>query len=862
MAIKGDFISFTYNGVHSTELGIVRVSSSNRYNDSLLPMIQDKTNQVPGNDGTYFFGSNYTQRPITIDVAFDEVTEDQIRLMRATFGDRMIHQLIFDDEPYKVYYAKVTGTPQIKYIPFGSPRIYKGEGTFTFTCFDPFAHCPNDYKYLDQWAIGETKTDNSIYSFKQTGKDLGQNIGSNLYINKIIGGTIVWNQLIQDGNFPNTDKWNTVSNSSLSALNNVLTIHKDSGTTIVGGVNIGTSYRKTSIIGHKYLFAFTIQSEIGNQIALFPTGTSSEGSMEYRQYPNKTKIYWLWDCQVSKPITGEIRGYTGGGVTSTIDFTLENYMCFDLTAMFGSIIADYVYTLENNAAGAGIAWLKKYNFLEKLYYAYNAGQLISVKISAHKTVGFNLLNTFLGYKSTSSAVTFNTANAVRVINGMEYEFNHGAVFNATTWRHAVICYDLNGIKMSDSGLITAGAGGMGYNRSGGYYVNGSDQAKTSDKFTSNFDGFVVPFIIGGDASDSTTVQNPCVHFVWDGERDGDYEIYTEHTYVFDSTKEWRGILQLDVNNNLYYDGDIYPSNGQATRKYGIVDLGTLEWSKVNNNNWATFSSSSLGNIVKKPDNINNGWMYVRCSMYSGPLSSTGDNYIYLTASEGNIKIKDTSKASLSADAFKTAMSGVYFIYPLATPTMESAITYQNPQIVDSWGTEEYLSTQDVLLPVYTNGIYKADPDWYKYDNKDEWNLSANLLSAQGTYDTYVTATGFKLYNPGDVAADFYFIIPISATISGIKITNSLGDLDSHTLLLKSQNTQFTAKGTDTHICFNSKTNLIQGYKNGKRTGNIYNEYIGNGHWFQIPTNSSETYYFIPIDYSGSTPELKYDYLYY
>ena len=43
MAIKGDFISFTYNGVHSTELGIVHVSASNRYTDALLPTIQDKT---------------------------------------------------------------------------------------------------------------------------------------------------------------------------------------------------------------------------------------------------------------------------------------------------------------------------------------------------------------------------------------------------------------------------------------------------------------------------------------------------------------------------------------------------------------------------------------------------------------------------------------------------------------------------------------------------------------------------------------------------------------------------------------------------------------------------------------------------
>jgi len=43
MPIKGDFISFSYNGVHSTELGIVHVSSSDRYADVLFPTIQDKT---------------------------------------------------------------------------------------------------------------------------------------------------------------------------------------------------------------------------------------------------------------------------------------------------------------------------------------------------------------------------------------------------------------------------------------------------------------------------------------------------------------------------------------------------------------------------------------------------------------------------------------------------------------------------------------------------------------------------------------------------------------------------------------------------------------------------------------------------
>ena len=160
MSIKGDFISFTYNGVHSTELGIVRTSSSNRYNDQLVPTSQDKTVPVPGGNGTYFFGSYYTQRTITLDIAYDEVTEETLRRMRKVFESDTVHPLIFDDAPYKVYYAKVQSQPVLKYIPFqnydneflnGTPRIYKGEGTINFICYDPFAHCPWDRKYLTQY---------------------------------------------------------------------------------------------------------------------------------------------------------------------------------------------------------------------------------------------------------------------------------------------------------------------------------------------------------------------------------------------------------------------------------------------------------------------------------------------------------------------------------------------------------------------------------------------------------------------------------------------------------------------------------------------------------------------------------------
>jgi hypothetical protein len=66
MAKYDDFTGFSFNGVHSSELGIVRISDGSRYNEDLLPTLQDKTIQVPGGDGTYYFGSYYTQRTFPI----------------------------------------------------------------------------------------------------------------------------------------------------------------------------------------------------------------------------------------------------------------------------------------------------------------------------------------------------------------------------------------------------------------------------------------------------------------------------------------------------------------------------------------------------------------------------------------------------------------------------------------------------------------------------------------------------------------------------------------------------------------------------------------------------------------------------
>ena len=151
IALKGDFIGFSFNEHRSESLGIVRVSDGSRYNEDLVPTTQDKTVQVPGGDGFYYFGSDYTQRQFSINIAFDELTEKQFRELQQVFGTKELGKLVFDERPYKYYMVK-SGKPQLKYICFGKEgeaRTYKGEGTLTFTAYYPFAK--SIFKFLNEY---------------------------------------------------------------------------------------------------------------------------------------------------------------------------------------------------------------------------------------------------------------------------------------------------------------------------------------------------------------------------------------------------------------------------------------------------------------------------------------------------------------------------------------------------------------------------------------------------------------------------------------------------------------------------------------------------------------------------------------
>lgn len=396
---------------------------------------------------------------------------------------------------------------------------------------------------------------------------------------------------------------------------------------------------------------------------------------------------------------GNFTGNTSWGIsnlTSGSDYTgvTANVNVIDLTQMFGSTIADYIYSLETATAGAGVAWFKK--LFPKDYYAYNAGQLISVKTSAHNTVGFNQWDEQWesGYYNDADGLPASNATRIRTKNRIK-------VFPSTTYyvkvpdRVQLFYYDKDDNFISTTNWLN------------------------STTFTTPANAYYLRFYLVGT---TTYGNNVCINLSWSGYRNGEYEPYEKHEYALDSDIELRGIPKLDSANNLYYDGDEYEDDGTVDRKYGIVDLGTLDWYTSTNNFYAELAG------VKRPST----WVTVPnilCSMYmpsgADPIAlGTADKVIGITPTADRVTIRDTAYAD--AVAFKTAMSGVYLVYELATPTTEEADPYQQIQICDDFGTEEFVDTRTVPIPVGHETRYPANL-------RDKLQHLPDLADADGYY---------------------------------------------------------------------------------------------------------------------------------
>ena len=222
-------------------------------------------------------------------------------------------------------------------------------------------------------------------------------------------------------------------------------------------------------------------------------------------------------------------------------------------------------------------------------------------------------------------------------------------------------------------------------------------------------------------NNSATIANNsiCIN-ISNEERNGEYEPYESHEYPLDSDLTLRGIPKLDANNKLYYDGDTYEADGTVTRKYGIVDLGTLDYVYSS----GMFTNSDMRNVIKGATSNNMPINGISELYLITSYNSLADKCLAISTA-GNIFIKNS--AYTDATTFKTAMSGVYLVYELATPTTETADTFTNPQIVDDFGTEEYVDNREVAIPV------GHETEYYQYNDKEKLDSLPDSAETDGNY---------------------------------------------------------------------------------------------------------------------------------
>lgn len=466
-----------------------------------------------------------------------------------------------------------------------------GEFDITFNC-KPQRFLTSGEEPVDTSELGgDVTTDKIPYLFRRSG---GGTIGHDFdaEIDKIIGGTVAWNQLFNFANAPSTITKNgvtfTKNNNGSYTING--TASSVAEINLTGNTNV--------VAGHKYAVISSSPCQYDSlRIIVWRNGSSvvvkyigGDRSSSPIEYGTVFEAGAWNNIAIWYQVRG---GITVNNITNSITF-------IDLTALFGSAeIADYVYSLEQTTSGAGVAWLKSHGFLTKDYYAYNEGSLLSVKTSAHKTTGGNVIDV----STNESGAIDASGNEISNVN-----------FNRTELIPVTGKYKF--ITSMNAGYVVRI---HGYNSSGVW---------TQQIATFATDG---QFLVG-DVTIPSEVRYVRISYPLVGIDNTTFE--EVHSYPLDPNLELRGLFKLDANNNLYADGDEYESSGAVTRKYG-----------------------------------------------------------YRAYQSGDESLTDA------------ITDGTNTVYKLTTPTTEQADPYANPQIVNPLGTEEYVDTRDVPVPVGHETMY-------------------------------------------------------------------------------------------------------------------------------------------------------------
>ena len=287
--------------------------------------------------------------------------------------------------------------------------------------------------YYEDMTVGDSEQlvasqyveDSVPYNFRTTGGSA--DVGNREYVDSIVGGTVAWNQLLSGIREDSTAQGLTFVGSG--TFTSTIT---GTGTGGIARVSKDTSIN--FVEGHKY-FASWDDSTLPNGTLIVFGNNQSRGFVNCN---GKTASVGV--CAESNSLYLGLQT-VAAEYNNTLTISLH-----DLTQMFGSTIADYIYSLEQSTAGAGVAWFRK--LFPKDYYEYNAGTLKSVEgLSAHETVGFNQWNPDNLELDSNSYITKNSDGSL-TIQQTSYQENKNRFYVVQTESRINIEFDATLIASS------------------------------------------------------------------------------------------------------------------------------------------------------------------------------------------------------------------------------------------------------------------------------------------------------------------------------------------------------------------------------------------------------------------------------
>jgi len=168
-----EFTGFYFDGIHSSTYHLYRTSNGSRYEEGIIPDFEDRSVSLVGTDGDLFGERRFKATPFTIPLAYDHLTEEDLKNIRRWLETENLKPFQFDERPYKTYFVKPSSRPVFNYLCFNekneqgiTERIFKGEGSITFTAYDPLGYCIDESKELGT----QKKNGILVPSFNLTGK--------------------------------------------------------------------------------------------------------------------------------------------------------------------------------------------------------------------------------------------------------------------------------------------------------------------------------------------------------------------------------------------------------------------------------------------------------------------------------------------------------------------------------------------------------------------------------------------------------------------------------------------------------------------------------------------------------------------